>query len=66
MQVFSDIRRAPIDEVEETEITVYNNFANFPQALLVMIRYVHACMYSVYRISRVISRIGVYISRTLF
>lgn len=39
MQVFGDIRRAPIDELTPTrEITEYNNFANFPQALLLMIR----------------------------
>lgn len=41
--MFGTIKRAPIEasvEVPGQHITIYNNFANFPQALLVMIRYV--------------------------
>ncbi|CAI8010565.1 Voltage-dependent L-type calcium channel subunit alpha-1C [Geodia barretti] len=41
MQVFGTIKRAPIESSMEypgNHITQYNNFANFPQALLVMIR----------------------------
>ena len=41
-QVFGTIKRAPIEASIESpgnDITQYNNFANFPQALLVMIRY---------------------------
>ena len=42
-QVFGTIKSAPIEasvEYPGDHITQYNNFANFPQALLVMIRYV--------------------------
>ena len=49
LQLFGTIRIGSVDDITPTTaITTYNNFANFPQAALVMIRLsLHAILYHV-------------------